>query len=321
MDQREITASALDVSNFSIQQKKKIRRAVGDGLAINALSGGVDSSCVTMLAYQALGDQLETIFVDNGLMREGEPERVVEIFRGLGVPVILLDAREEFLFALKGISDPERKRQAITDTFYQKIFGERVKKTGAKTVLHGTILTDVEETVDGIKRQHNIFEQIGIDPQKEFGYQILEPLVQLRKDGVRVLAKAMGLPVEIYNRKPFPGPALAARIQGVVTARKLEMVRLATQILEDVVVPVNAFQEMAILKSGRCTGMRGKKRVYGREIEIRIWESVDARTATPIRLDPKMEDRLVKWLLVELQEVVSVTFARVSKPPSTMEIV
>ena len=118
-------------------------------------------------------------------MREGEPERVVALFRELGVTVEVVDAREEFFAALAGITDPEEKREAITQTFYRHVFGRIVRESGARFLLQGTILTDVDETVAGIKRQHNVFEQLGIDPQEAFGYRILEPLIQLRKDGVR----------------------------------------------------------------------------------------------------------------------------------------
>ena len=146
----------MDYEKFIDEQIAEIKKVVSSGEAINALSGGVDSSTVTVLAHRAIGNRLKTVFVDNALMREGEPKRVVKIFEGLGIPVELVDARKEFLTALKGITDPEKKRQAITDTFYSEVFGRLVKSSGAKFLLHGTILTDIEETVAGIKRQHNI---------------------------------------------------------------------------------------------------------------------------------------------------------------------
>ncbi len=156
----------MDYRKFIAEQVDAIRRDVGQGIAINALSGGVDSSVVTVLAHRALGQQLKTIFVDNAIMREGEPQRVVKVFRDIVIPVDLVDARRQFLRALKGLTDPEEKRQAITDTFYRDVFVRAVKSSGAKFLMHGTILTDIEETVAGIKRQHNILAQIGIDPQK-----------------------------------------------------------------------------------------------------------------------------------------------------------
>src|SRR4030042_3806162 len=185
---------------FIEEQIASIRETVGSGIAINALSGGVDSSVVTVLGHRSLGKMLKTVFVDSALMRKGEPERVVKIFAKMRIPVELVDARAEFLGALKGLTDPEEKRNAVTNTFYAKVFGRLVRETGAKFLLHGTILTDIEETVAGIKRQHNILAQIGIDPEKEYGYKVLEPLQTLRKDGVRKVAKVLGLPPEITKR-------------------------------------------------------------------------------------------------------------------------
>jgi len=318
---QEIPAASLDPKKFIEDQVRAIRDAVGQNPAINALSGGVDSAAVTMIGHKALGDKLKTFFVQNGLMREGEPERIVAIFRELGVDVQLVDARDEFLSALKGIRDPEEKREAITQTFYKKVFGRLVRETGAKHLLQGTILTDVDETVAGIKRQHNVFEQLGIDPEEAFGYKILEPLVQLRKDGVRKVAEAAGLPASIFKRMPFPGPALAARVIGEVTAEKLELVRKATAITEDVLASSGAFQYMAILHEDRVTGMRDGKRDFGLQIEIRCWDSLDARRAIPTRLDWEVLENLSLKILEGVPGVVSVTYNIAPKPPSTMEAV
>ncbi|MGZ7169049.1 MAG: asparagine synthase-related protein [Halobacteriota archaeon] len=178
----EITARELDVEDFINEKIKEIKEIVGEGNAINALSGGVDSSTVTMLGHRALGKRLKTLFIDNGIMPEGEARQVVEVFRNLGVKVEVIDAREEFFSALKGITDPEEKREAITQTFYRDIFGRIVKESSAKYLLQGAILTDVDETVAGIKRQHNVFEQLAIDTEEVFGYRIIEPLIRLRKD-------------------------------------------------------------------------------------------------------------------------------------------
>ena len=189
---------------FVEEQIASLRETVKDGLAINALSGGVDSSVVTVLGHRSLGKRLKTVFIDNALMRKGEPERVVKIFARMKIPVDLVDARADFLGALKGLTDPEEKRNAVTNTFYANVFGRLVRETGAKFLLHGTILTDIEETVAGIKRQHNILAQLGIDPEKEYGYKVLEPLQTLRKDGVRKVAKILGLPSELAKRIPLP---------------------------------------------------------------------------------------------------------------------
>ena len=317
----EITAQALDPQRFIDEKVQEIQTGVGDALAINALSGGVDSSTVTMLGHRALGDRLKTVFIENGLMREGEPEQVVGFFRDLGVAVDVVDAREEFFEALSGVTDPEEKREAITQTFYRKVFGRLVKESGAKCLLQGTILTDVDETVAGIKRQHNVFEQMGIDPQETFGYRIIEPLIQLRKDGVRKIGKALGLPAELFERIPFPGPALAARVIGEATPERIETVRKATTVVERLLKDVHAFQYMAILHEDRVTGMRDGERDFGRQIEVRCWDSVDARTATPTRLPFETLERLGQEIVNEVPGVVSVTYNIGTKPPSTIEAV
>ena len=318
---KEITAGSLDTKEFIREKTSEISAIVGQGVAINALSGGVDSAAVTMLGHRGLGERLKTYFVDNGIMREGEPQQIASVFKKLGVNVEIIDAQDEFLNALKGVEDPEAKREAVTQTFYKKVFGNLVKKSGAKYLLQGTILTDVDETVAGIKRQHNVFEQLGIDPQEAFGYKILEPLVQLRKDGVRKVAEDLGLPALIFNRMPFPGPALAARVIGEATRERICLVRKATVILEQELTAVKAFQYMAILHSDRVTGMRDNKREFGQQIEVRCWDSVDARKASPTRLDFAILEKLADRILVEVDGVVSVTYNIASKPPSTMEAI
>ena len=318
---KEIKAQELNTDKFISEKVAEIVSAVGNGAAINALSGGVDSSVVTMLGHKALGIKLRTVFIQNGLMREGEAESVADYFKKLGVNVEIVDARKEFLDALSGITDPEQKREAITQTFYKKVFGRIVRESNAKFLLQGTILTDVDETVAGIKRQHNVFAQLGIDPHEAFGYHILEPLIQLRKDGVRMTGKALGLSEEIFNRIPFPGPALAARIIGEVTQEKLDIVRKATAIVEKLLAGRGAFQYMAILHDDRVTGMRDGKRDFGRQIEVRCWDSIDARIATPTRLPFELLEELASSILKNVPEVVSVTYNIATKPPSTIEAV
>ena len=318
---KEITAQELNPENFINEKIKDIQDIVGDGLAINALSGGVDSSTVTMLGHRALGKNLKTVFVENGLMREGEAEQVVGLFQEFGVEVDVVDARQEFFAALEGVADPEEKREAITQTFYRTVFGRMVKESGAKYLLQGTILTDVDETIAGIKRQHNVFEQLGIDPQEAFGYRIIEPLVQLRKDGVRIIGKALGLPAELFKRIPFPGPALSARVIGAVTPERIETVRKATVIVEQLLKATDAFQYMAILHKDRVTGMRDGNRDFGQQIEVRCWESVDARTATPTHLSFEILEKLASEILSNVPGIVSVTYNIAPKPPSTIEAV
>ena len=321
MGEKEIKTADLKPEAFIEEKVEGIREAVGDGCAINALSGGVDSSVVTLLGHKALGDRLKTHFIDNALMRKGEPQWVVSLFKDLGVPVILLDAQEQFLNALKGVIDPEEKRDAVTQTFYKDVFGKLVQDSGARHLLQGTILTDVDETIAGIKRQHNVFEQLGIDPQEAFGYKILEPLVQIRKDGVRLVGEALGLPESLFKRIPFPGPALAARVIGEATPERLEIAREANAIVEEELSSTGAFQYMAILHEDRVTGMREGKRDFGLQIEVRCWESVDARTATPTNVPFETLRKMADRLTGEVPGVVSATYHIATKPPSTMEVV
>jgi GMP synthase (glutamine-hydrolysing) len=321
MEIKEIRADELDPEKFIEEKVKEIRKIVGPNKAIVALSGGVDSSTTAVLAYKAIGKRLNAFFIDNGLMREGEPQQVVQTFRKLGIKVRIVNAQKEFFEALKGITDPEEKRKAIRQTFYQKVLARLIKETGAKFLLHGTILTDIEETVAGIKIQHNILEQVGIDTEKEYGYKVIEPLKQLRKDGVRKVAKALGLPKSIWNRMPFLGPALAGRIIGEVTPEKVKIVRKATAIVEEELKNTNAFQYMAILHEDKVTGIREGKREFGYQIEVRCWDSVDARTATPTKLPFETLEKLAKRITNEVPRVVSVTYNITPKPPSTMEAV
>jgi len=317
----EIKPEQLDARAFIEMKVKEIRAEVGDGLAINALSGGVDSSVVTLLGHRALGDRFRTIFVENGLMRAGEPEYVVSVFRKLGVNVELIDARDVFFSELAGLTDPEEKRNAITRAFYKKVFGDLVRRSRARFLFHGTNLTDVEETVAGVKRQHNILTQLGIDPEKEYGYKVIEPLLPLRKTAVRMVGKALGLPEEIYARPPFPGPALAARVIGEVTRERVETVRRATALVEEAFKSTGAFQYLAVLHQDMATGVRGGKRDFGMQIEVRCWDSKDAVIASPTRVSIDVLEALARRITNEVPGVVSVTYNVTPKPPSTIEAI
>jgi GMP synthase (glutamine-hydrolysing) len=317
----EIEAKDLNLQRFIEEKIAEIASLAGNGLAINALSGGVDSSAVTILGHRALGDRLKTYFIDHGLMREDEPQRIVSLFKELDVPTELVDARTEFFNALKGVTDPEEKREAITQAFYKDVFGRLVKESNATHLLQGTNYTDIEETVAGVKRQHNILEQLGIDTQEQYGYKVIEPLIQLRKPAVREVAKALGLPEEIYHRPPFPGPALAARIIGEVTQERVSLVKKATKIVEEELQATQAFQYMAILHEDKVTGVRNGKRDYGLQIEVRCWESQDALTGSPTRLSYDTLEKLAERMTTEVPGVVSVTYNITNKPPSTIEAV
>ena len=310
----------MDYEGFIQQQVASLRQTVGDGLAINALSGGVDSAAVTLLGHRALGKRLRSVYIDNALMREGEAELVVGTFAEMGIPVERIDAQREFLEALAGLTDPEKKRQAITTSFYREVFGRIVRQTGARFLLHGTILTDIEETVAGIKRQHNILEQLGIDPEKEYGYQVLEPLRTLRKDSVRALARRLGLPARLAERIPFPGPGLAARITGEVTPQRLQTVRAATAIVEEELSDSDAFQYLAALLSDKATGIRDGRREYGEIVVVRCVNSVDAREATVVELPwPKLHQ--ICRRITALPGVNRCVYDLTPKPPGTIEYI
>jgi len=318
---QEIEMKDLDANNFIEQKIDEISSTVGDGLAVNALSGGVDSSVVTMLAHRALGNQLKSYFVDSGIMRHNEPQQIVSWFKELGISVELINAQNQFFDALKNVIDPEKKREAITQTFYKDVFGQVAKESGAKYLLQGTNYTDVEETVAGIKRQHNILEQLGINPEERYGYKVIEPLIQLRKTAIREIGKAVGLPEEIYKRPPFPGPALAARVIGEVTPERVEVVRKATRIVEEELSDTGAFQYLAILHEDRVTGIKDGKRSFGFQIEIRCWDSNDAVIGSPTRLPYETLEKLAERITSEGEGIVSVTYNITKKPPSTIEAV
>jgi len=188
-------------------------------------------------------------------------------------------------------------------------------------LLQGTNFTDVEETAAGIKRQHNVFEQIGIDPEKAFGYKVVEPILPLRKPGIRAVARALGLPPEVSERPPFPGPALAARVIGEVTAERVETVRKATVVVEEELADSGAFQYLAILHKDLVTGIRDGKRDFGQQIEVRCWESTDAVTATPTELDFATLRKIADRIVAEVPGVVSVTYNICTKPSSCIEAV
>jgi GMP synthase (glutamine-hydrolysing) len=318
----EIPLEKLDARSFIQEQITAIRKTVGRKTAISALSGGVDSAVVTLLAHKAVGSQLKVYFIDNGIMREGEPQQIVKWFAALGVAVKIVDAKKKFFAALKGITDPEEKREkGITQVFYKDVFAGLVRQSGAKVLLQGTNYTDIEETAAGVKRQHNVFAQIGIDPKKAFGYQVLEPIVALRKPAVRTVARALGLPRDISERPPFPGPALAARVIGEVTPARVATVRKATKIVEDELASSGAFQYLAILHADMVTGVRGGRRDFGRQIEVRCWNSSDAVTAVPTELPFALLRKIADRIVAEVPGVVSVTYNITAKPPSCIEAV
>jgi GMP synthase (glutamine-hydrolysing) len=298
----------------------EIKKTVGSGTAISALSGGVDSSTCTVLAWRALGRRLKVIFIDDGLMRAGEPEQVRADFEKLGIKVNIVNSQNEFFAALNGKFDPEEKRKAFRQVFYS-VFGREVLKSQARFLVQGTIKADIIETKGGVKTQHNILEQIGIDPEKGYGFKVIEPLKDLFKPEVRKVAKELGLQERIYGRMPFPGPGLMARVVGEVTPERVEIVRKATQIVEAEVKPLKPFQAFAVLLSDMGTGVEEGRRKFGNIIIIRSVESKDAMKAMPTEIPWEILMKISRRIVREIPSVTRVAYELTPKPPATIEYI
>ncbi len=295
----------------------EIKNAIKQGRVISACSGGVDSTVATYLVHKAVGEQLIAVFVDDGLRREGEPEFVMETLKKLGIKSRYIDAKKEFFAVFKGKTDAEEKRKAFRDKFYTT-FGKVAKDEKAEFIVQGTIKADVIETVKGIKSQHNVLSQIGINPEK-YGYKILEPLRELFKPEVRMVARELGLPKEISERMPFPGPALSLRVLGEVTPERVAIVRKATVIVEEETKSLGTFQNFAVLHNDMATGMKNGERVYGNIITVRIVESEDAVTARAKQVPYNILMRIAKRITEENPSVVRCLYDLTDKPPSTIE--
>jgi GMP synthase (glutamine-hydrolysing) len=307
----------FDAKEFIENSLKDIRKIVGEHRVISACSGGVDSTVTTFLVHKAVGKKLLAVFIDDGLRREGEPEFVVKTLKSLGIRTKFVDAKEEFFAVFKGKTDAEEKRKAFRDKFY-KTLGKAAKEEQIKFIAQGTIKADVIETVGGIKSQHNVLEQIGINPES-YGYKILEPLKELFKPDVRKVARELGLPKEISERMPFPGPALSLRVLGEVTPEKIAVVRRATVIVEEETKALGTFQNFAVLHNDKATGIKKGKRVYGNIVTVRIVDSEDAVTAKARKVPPEILMRIAERITGEIPSVVRCLYDITDKPPSTIE--
>ncbi|MFW6140030.1 MAG: glutamine-hydrolyzing GMP synthase [Acidobacteriota bacterium] len=310
----------MDAKKFIDQKVNEIKNMVGKGKAISALSGGVDSSVCTVLAYKALGKQLKVIYIDDGLMRKDEDTYVSQIFSDIEIEVDMIDARKDFFSVLKGKTDPEEKRKAFRNKFYE-VFGEAVLQSKARHLIQGTIAADIIETKGGVKTQHNILEQIGIDSEKGYGFKVIEPLKELFKNQVREVAKALGLPEELYKRMPFPGPGLAARVIGEVTEERVKKVSLATQIVEEELAVLEPFQAFAVLLNDKGTGIDDGKRNFGDIVIIRCVESKDAMTAEPTKVPWKILKKISQRITQEIPSATRVAYEVTPKPPATIEYI
>jgi len=303
----------LDAHRFVNESVAVIKNQVGNECVLGAVSGGIDSTVAAILAYRAIRDQLSLIFLDDGLMRDRDRKDVENIFSSVSISVEIMDVRERFFQNLKGAIHHDEKRKIFQKVFYETL-GEIAIAKGTSLLLHGTILTDVEEVERGIKRQHNP----NIDP-KEYGFQgKLEPLITLRKDGVREVAKALGLPNHIVYRKPFPGPGFLVRMLGELTPEKAEILRKASPIVEEEFDSLEPFQVFPVV-IGQATGIRNDKPYYGYVLGIRCVKSVDARKAQTIEVGWSLLKKVDSRILEEIPEVIMVCYCLSDKPPATIE--
>jgi GMP synthase (glutamine-hydrolysing) len=314
--------------NFITDSILRIRRQVGDGRVLCALSGGVDSAVTAALVHKAVGDQLVCIFVNNGLLRREEPERVQETFRRhLNINLVYVDATDRFLGRLAGVSDPEEKRRIIGETFI-RVFEEEAESAlsggHADFIAQGTTYPDVIESAVGhnaavkIKTHHNV----GGLP-KEMTFELLEPVRYLFKDEVRQVGLALGLPEEMVFRQPFPGPGLAIRIIGEVTAEKLETLRgcdwIVMQEVKRAALYHELWQSFAVLTDTKSVGVMGDYRTYGHVVALRAVTAEDAMTADWARLPYDLLARIANRIVNEVPAVNRVVYDITSKPPGTIE--
>jgi len=238
----------FDPQKFVNEQVKEVRKVVGGERALIAVSGGVDSTTSAVLTHRAIGENLLCIMLDDAFMREGEPERVAQLLSNppLNLPVRVLNVQDRFLNALKGLRDAEEKRKAFRETFY-KTLSETAEKEGCRFLVQGTIAADIVETTGGVKTQHNVLSQMGINTIQRYGYQVVEPVASLYKGQVREVARYLGIPSELSERQPFVGPGLSVRVVGEITVDKLESLKRATVITEEGLAKHKPDQYFAVL--------------------------------------------------------------------------
>jgi len=302
----------VNAEKFITKAIEEIRTAAGNEKVVMALSGGVDSSVCAALAARAIGDNLIPIYIDTGLMRKGETDRIRTIFSTIHLDII--QAEDEFLGSLKGIIDPEAKRKAIGERFI-RVFEREAKKQGAKCLLQGTIYPDRIESEGGIKSHHNVG---GMPLDIEFT-KVIEPIRDLYKDEVREVAGALGLPKEIQHRMPFPGPGLAVRVLGEVTKEKVAIVREANWIVEDELVEKYRPWQCFAALLGLGTGVKGDNRIHGWIVAIRAVHSRDAMTADPVNIPFDDLVRIGSRITADIPRVSRVVYDITAKPPATIE--
>ena len=318
-------SGAWTMKGFAKEEEARIRAQVGDGKVICGLSGGVDSSVAAVLIHNAIGDRLQCIFVDNGLLRSGEREQVEKLFKGrFKIPLETIDAEDRFLAKLKGIIDPEAKRKAIGYEFIA-VFEEAARKVeGARFLAQGTLYPDVIESVSTkgpsatIKSHHNV----GGLPEK-MHLKLVEPLRELFKDEVRILGRELGLPEEMVGRQPFPGPGLAIRVIGAITAERLEIVQNADLIVQEEIRAAGLYNQLwqafAVLLPVQTVGVMGDERTYENVCALRAVTSVDGMTADWARLPYDVLGKISSRIINEVPGINRVVYDISSKPPATIE--
>ena len=317
-DMKRITTPEL-AQAFIDEQVKEVRAQVGDKKVLLALSGGVDSSVVAALLIKAIGKQLVCVHVNHGLMRKGESEQVIEVFQNqMDANLIYVDATDRFLDLLAGVDEPERKRKIIGGEFI-KVFDEEARKLeGIDFLAQGTIYPDILESDDGVKAHHNVG---GLPEDMEF--ELVEPVKLLFKDEVRVVGRALGLPVSMVERQPFPGPGLGVRCLGAITRDRLAALRESDAILREEFTKAGladkVWQFFTVVPDLRATGVRDGKRAYDWPVIIRAVNTVDAMTATVPEIAWSVLQTITQRILSEVPGVCRVLYDLTPKPVGTIE--
>ena len=303
---------------FIEEQLQAIRAQVGDKKVLLALSGGVDSSVCAALLIKAIGQNLVAVHVNHGLLRKGEPEQVVEVFRNqLNANLIYVDAVDRFLDKLAGVSDPEQKRKIIGKEFIDVFAEEAAKLDGIRFLAQGTIYPDILES-DGVKSHHNVG---GLPPELDF--ELVEPVKFLYKDEVRVVGKALGLPDSMVYRQPFPGPGLGVRCVGAITRDRLEAVRESDAILREEFAAAGlqgkVWQYFTVVPDLKSTGIKDNKRTWDWPVILRAVNSVDATSATIEEIPYALLGKITNRILAEVKGVNRVLYDLSPKPVATIE--
>ncbi len=316
-DMERITTPEL-AQAFIDEQVEAVRAQVGDGKVLLALSGGVDSSVVAALLIKAIGKQLICVHVNHGLMRKGESEQVVEVFgKELDANLVYVDATDRFLNLLDGVEEPETKRKIIGAEFVRVFEEEARKAEGVSFLGQGTIYPDIIES-DGVKAHHNVG---GLPEDMQF--ELVEPVKLLYKDEVRVIGRELGLPAEMVDRQPFPGPGLGVRCLGAITRDRLEALREADAILREEIAEAglagSIWQYFVAVPDFRATGVRDGKRAYEWPAIIRAVNTVDAMTAEVPEIDWAVLKKVTSRILTEVPGICRVCYDLTPKPTGTIE--